>query len=101
MTVTLEELASDWCEPPEKIAAQVSEVLYHSYTYEDYTGDAFTLFRDKDGRLMEANGGHCSCYGLEDQWEPEETFKEALLKRGHLDKELRKLVEALPDTLSN
>lgn len=48
------------------------EVLLASYSYENYSGDAFVLFR-KDGKLYEVNGGHCSCYGLEGQWIPEET----------------------------
>lgn len=65
------------------------EVLLASYTYEDYYGSAFVLFR-KDGRLFEVNGSHCSCYGLSErsycvdgqtQWQPEETTVEALLHR--------------------
>lgn len=55
-------------------------VLFAAYTYGDYSGDAFVLY-EKDGKLFEVNGGHCSCYGLEDQWEPEEVPKEALLYR--------------------
>lgn len=56
------------------------DVLFASYTYESYEGDAFVLFR-KDGKLFEVNGGHCSCYGLEGQWEPEETTIEAIEHR--------------------
>lgn len=55
-------------------------VLLASYNYECYSGDAFVLF-EKDGKLYEVNGGHCSCYGLEGQWEPEETTVEALRHR--------------------
>jgi hypothetical protein len=58
------------------------EILFAAYTYEDYSGDAFVLFR-KDDILYEVNGGHCSCYGLEGQWEAEETTKEALLHRAN------------------
>ena len=74
----------------EKSARKGAEVLLASYTYEDYSGSAFVLFR-RGGKLYEVNGSHCSCYGLEDrsysgewgqtQWEPEETSKEALEKR--------------------
>jgi len=67
------------------------EILFASYTYECYEGDAFVLFR-KDGKLFEVNGGHCSCYGLEGQWDPEETTKEALMHRiteGRLGKTYR------------
>lgn len=56
------------------------KVLLAWYEYEDYSGSAFVLFR-KDRKLYEVNGGHCSCYGLEGQWEPEETSVEAILKR--------------------
>jgi len=67
------------------------EILFASYTYECYEGDAFVLFR-KDGKLFEVNAGHCSCYGLEGQWDPEETTKEALMYRiteGNLGKTYR------------
>lgn len=56
------------------------EILLAFYTYEDYSGDAFVLFR-KNGKLFEVNAGHCSCYGLEHQWEPEETIIESLEHR--------------------
>lgn len=56
------------------------EVLFASYGRQDYTGDALVLYR-KGGKLYEAHGSHCSCYGLEDQWAPEETTVEALAMR--------------------
>lgn len=66
----IEGLMDDFNIGPEVL--QGCEILLASYTYEDYNGDAFVLFR-KDGKLFEVNGGHCSCYGLEGQWDPEET----------------------------
>lgn len=48
------------------------EILLASYANECYSGSAFVLFR-RDGSLFEVNGSHCSCYGLEGQWSPEET----------------------------
>lgn len=54
-----------------------AEILLADYTYEDNSGDAFVLFR-RDGKLYEVHGAHCSCFGLEGQWEPEETTVEAL-----------------------
>jgi len=45
-----------------------------------YDGEAFVLF-EQDGKLYEVNGSHCSCYGLEGQWEPEETTIDTLLYR--------------------
>ena len=50
------------------------------YGYGDYDGSAFVLF-ERNGQLYEVNGGHCSCYGLEDQWDPEKTDAQALLHR--------------------
>jgi len=66
-----------------------AEILVASYTYEQYSGDAYVLFR-RDGKLWEVHGSHCSCHGLESQsyqgnapsqWEPEETTREAILHR--------------------
>jgi hypothetical protein len=50
----------------------IREVLFASYTYEDYNGDAYVLYLAYDGKYYEVNGSHCSCNGLEGQWEPEE-----------------------------
>jgi len=41
------------------------------YRYEDYSGSALVLF-EKNGKLFSVHGSHCSCNGLEDQWEPGE-----------------------------
>ena len=57
-----------------------AKILLADYRYEDYSGSAFVLF-EKDGKLYEDHGSHCSCYGLEDQWSPEETSAEELLYR--------------------
>jgi hypothetical protein len=62
------------------------EVLLASYSDENYSGNAFVLYR-KDGKFYEVNGSHCSCYGLEDQWKPEEADLNELwhrLNEGHL-----------------
>ena len=56
------------------------KILLAWYGYGDYDGSAFVLF-ERDGKLYEVNGGHCSCYGLEEQWDPEETSVEALRHR--------------------
>lgn len=50
------------------------------YGYGSYCGSALVVY-EKNGKLYEVNGSHCSCYGLEGQWEPEETSWEALTKR--------------------
>jgi len=75
---------SDFGMPPETLDG--AEVIVASYTYEDYSGSAYVLFR-RDEKLFEVHGGHCSCYGLSEagvlgegpsQWEPEETTIEAV-----------------------
>lgn len=58
------------------------EVLHAFYCYEDYSGLALVVLRSRsDGELWEVNGSHCSCHGLEDQWEMESTTFEALERR--------------------
>ncbi len=64
----------------EKPQFKGAEILLASYGTPSYEGYAFVLFR-RDGKLWEVNGSHCSCYGLEGQWEPEETTVEALRHR--------------------
>jgi hypothetical protein len=64
----------------EKPEFKGAEILLASYGTPSYKGYAFVLFR-RDGKLYEVNGSHCSCYGLEGQWDPEETTVEALLHR--------------------
>lgn len=63
-------------------------VFHAEYSYEDYSGSALVIF-EKDGKLFEVNGGHCSCYGLEGQWEPEETSWAAIALRS--DPKLKEL----------
>ena len=56
------------------------EILFAHYDYADYEGYAFVLF-ERNGQLYEVNCSHCSCYGLEGQWSPEETSVEELQHR--------------------
>ena len=58
-------------------APEPEQVLLARYTYEDYEGDALVIFSN-GGALFMVTGSHCSCYGLEGQWEPEETTPEVL-----------------------
>ncbi|MCF7618521.1 hypothetical protein [Bacillus sonorensis] len=44
-------------------------ILFASYGSDLCEDKAWVLFEDK-GKLFEVNGSHCSCYGLEYQWEP-------------------------------
>lgn len=43
---------------------------------------SFFLARN-DGKLYENNASHCSCFGFEGQWEPEEAVLEAMEKRDY------------------
>lgn len=69
--------------PPEGFPTD-PQVLFASYgTQEAYSGDAIVIYSD-NGRLYEANGSHCSCYGLEGQWHPEETSWAAIAMRNYI-----------------
>jgi hypothetical protein len=53
-------------------------VLFADYRNEDYEGSAHVLFLN-GSKLYYVNGGHCSCHGLEDQWEPDEITVDQIL----------------------
>lgn len=75
--LTIDDVRKGW----EKIGNALDGVslLVSAYEYEGYSGNGF-LLGIKDGKLVEANGSHCSCYGLE--WEGwEDTSAEALMNR--------------------
>ena len=82
----------DFQDVVDRIRANVTEddiiIIQADYTYEDYSGSSDVYFYDKrDNLFYEVHGGHCSCYGLEDQWEPEvigdlDFFKAYLVKQG-------------------
>lgn len=55
------------------------QVILATYEYEDYSGTADVIYRDGD-KYYWVRGSHCSCNGLEGQWEPEEYTKELLIK---------------------
>jgi hypothetical protein len=58
-------------------------ILFAAYETPCYEGYADVIFVS-DGKLYHVEGSHCSCYGLENQWEPVETTTAAL--RHRLDK---------------
>ena len=89
---SLEEICSQFQIKPKELEG--INILYANYSLGNYVGDSFILF-EKDGKLFEVNASHCSCYGLEGQWEPEETTKEALKLRKDFSEKLKKLVESL------
>jgi hypothetical protein len=49
------------------------QILYANYHLGDYEGSALVIYYRKSTRqYYEAYGAHCSCYGLEGQWEGDE-----------------------------
>jgi hypothetical protein len=59
-------------------------ILYANYDTPSYEGYAHVLGYDKvEGKFFEVYGSHCSCYGLEGQWEPEY----------HTDEEMAAMIE--------
>ena len=56
------------------------EIIVAGYFYGSWEGGAYVLAY-KDGKLWEVEGGHCSCYGLETQWEPGEVSVKYLKNR--------------------
>ena len=83
-----------WLKKKEKMKNSIEKwsdinILFASYGCANYEGDAFVLF-EKEGKLYEASGSHCSCYGLEGQFNPTETTIEELafrLKNGSFGKD--------------
>lgn len=53
------------------------EVIFAAYGGDSYEGLAIVVY-ERDGQLYKVNASHCSCYGLEGQWKPEETTWAAL-----------------------
>ena len=50
------------------------------YNVGNWEGDATVLFY-KNGKYYEVYGSHCSCFGLENQWNPEEIVLKELENR--------------------
>lgn len=54
-------------------------IAYESVGSWGCDSSSFFLLRERaTGKLFENHGSHCSCYGFEDQWTPEETTLEYL-----------------------
>ena len=56
------------------------QLFYSAYEDENYEGNALVIY-ERNGYVFEVQGAHCSCYGLEGQWDPEETSWETLYKQ--------------------
>ena len=63
------------------------EVLWASYNIDGYEGFSNVIYRNGD-KFYYNYAAHCSCYGLEGQWDPEEYSAELFLaayEKGHWD----------------
>jgi hypothetical protein len=73
MEVYREQFGS-WADVQREFEMDVPEpdqVIYAVYDLADYEGYANVIYRNGD-RFYWAYGSHCSCFGLKDQWDPEE-----------------------------
>ncbi len=57
-----------------------ADILVAWMTDGGYDSQAFHLLRDAEGYLVN-HSSHCSCFGYEEQWEPERTTLEALKRQ--------------------
>jgi hypothetical protein len=82
------------------------EVLFAAYLEGSYSGWARVLFV-RGGQLYEVEGSHCSCNGLERQWDPQEVSWDQLAMRplfnkdGYHDDDLNDEGEGLAETTWN
>lgn len=77
-----EEILDAFSEDPSKIK-EPEELIYADYDGGGYDGHADVLFYDQ-GKFWYVTASHCSCYGLEDSWSPEEYSFKAL--RGQVER---------------
>lgn len=74
-------------------------IIFAAYEIDGYEGSADVIYVS-NGKFFHVSGSHCSCYGLENQWEPEEMPVEALkhvIQKGYGP--LRNLAGPLADAL--
>lgn len=87
------------------------EVLFAMYDIPGYEGYAEVVYRNGN-KFYWVSGSHCSCYGLEDQWDPEEYDAETFLKvfnknhqwtveRYFSDEDMTRIVNRVKDFLPN
>jgi hypothetical protein len=69
-----QDIFSDWFDVQVAFRTDESEperVIFAQYDVDGYDGSAWVIYRNGD-KIYAVSGGHCSCYGLEGQWDPEE-----------------------------
>lgn len=74
-----EHLVKDYEALPEQLKDLEVLIAYESVGSWGCDSSSFFLFKNREtGVLFENHGSHCSCYGFEGQFTPEETGVEAL-----------------------
>lgn len=72
-------IVSEYEYPLEQLDKYEIVIAYESVGNWGCDSSSWFLIKDKtDGELYETHGSHCSCYGFEDQFEPEHTTLEYL-----------------------
>ena len=75
-----ENVLCDWGLEPEDL--EPYNVLFEFYEVSAYDGEAIVILQHKESKkLYITEGSHCSCYGLEGQFEPDLTTKAYLENR--------------------
>ena len=72
------EFSQTYGEPDPDIPAQEPKFVFAAYEQGSYDGDAVVIFSDDGVAFNMVAGSHCSCFGLEGQWSPDETTVEAI-----------------------
>ena len=75
-----EDIAQQFCVSMDEL--RPVEIIYAYYDHEAHgcDGEAYVAYV-WGNKIFEASGSHCSCYGLEDQWDPTEVTIEELEER--------------------
>lgn len=73
-------LEGSWCVSKDELSGLRLLVAYESVGSWGCDSSGWYLFRrETDGQLLEVHGSHCSCYGFEGQFSPEETSLEYIM----------------------
>lgn len=71
-----------WSDEPEPKLPDHLHIFFSSYECECYEGDSMVWGYDTEkGTFFYVSGGHCSCYGLEGQWDEEPYSFEEMIEK--------------------